>query len=127
MSDRVAKNITIAADVEQYQLLVQGGGGTFTPAAGITAGNDGAQLAIALESGVSGDVIAGVVEGVTKAKASAAIAKFARFIPAADGEIVALASQTNCVVAGRALEAAAADGDIIEVLIDFLDPRVVPV
>ena len=118
-------DITLAADADQYQLLLQGGGGTFAPTAGATAGNEGAQLVIAQFTGESGDVISGNFIGVDKVIASAAIDRFAEVVPAAAGRVATLASQTGVAVIGKAIEPAAAAGDVIRVAL-YTEPRLIP-
>jgi hypothetical protein len=66
-------------------------------------------------STADGDVVTTVVAGRTKAVASAAIAAGAILQPAAAGKVATHAT-TNARI-GRALQAALADGDIIDVLI----------
>jgi hypothetical protein len=66
-------------------------------------------------TGADGDIVTTVVAGRTKAIASAPIVAGAVLQPAASGRVAPhTANNTRC---GRALQAAAAAGDIIDVLI----------
>lgn len=64
----------------------------------------------------AGEVAQIMVDGITMAKASGAIAKGAHVAAAADGAIASAASGKFC---GIAMEAAGAAGDIVPVLIRF--------
>jgi len=116
-------NITLGADVDQFQVLVQAGAGTFSPTTATTAGNDGAQLVIAQFTGESGDVISGNLIGVDKAIAGGAIDQFDELVPSATGRVVALAGQLSSTVFAKALDSAAAAGDVIRVQL-YEQPRV---
>lgn len=79
-------------------------------------------VGIAQEAGVDGDVIS-VKDikdgGIQKVKAAGAITKGVDVYAAADGEVQALpAASGTYLKVGKALKAAAADGDIIEVWMD---------
>lgn len=69
------------------------------------------------DSADDGDLVALYLSGQrVKLTASAAIARGARIKPAAAGKIATFDEAANHVCVGYTLEAAAADGDVIEVL-----------
>jgi hypothetical protein len=105
---------TAGAAIGQYKLVkVSGANVVVTTAA--TERVLGCSQADAADSGESLAITHG---GRVKLKASGAITKGARVVPAADGEIAADAGTSTHIACGVALEAAAADGDVIEVLLD---------
>jgi hypothetical protein len=118
-------DVTLSADVDQYQLVVDGGAGTFAPTAAITAGNGGAQVGIAQVSAESGDKVSINFVGVDKAIAAGPIDRFDEVIPGALGRVTALDAQENVIVVGKALEAATAAGDLILVAL-YVQPRLIP-
>lgn len=113
---------TLSADADQYQVLVQATG-TFAPTSASTAGNDGAQLVIAQQTGANGDAIGINLIGVDKAIAAGAIDRFDELVPAASGRVAALAAQASSTVFAKALDSAAAAGDVIRVQL-YEQPRV---
>lgn len=115
---------TLSADAAEFQLLVQSTG-TFAPTGANTAGADGAQLAIAQQTGEAGEAIAVNFVGVDKIIAGGAISQFDELIPAASGRVTALAAETGVAVVGKALDAAAAAGDVIRVAL-YVEPRIIP-
>lgn len=113
---------TLSADADQYQVLVQDNG-TFAPTAASTDGNDGAQIVIAQQTGASGDAIGINFIGVDKVIAAGAIDQFAELVPDASGRAAALAAQASSTVFAKALDSAAAAGDVIRVQL-YEQPRV---
>lgn len=112
MSDRVLKSETVGAAALTKYLCVK------TPGAlvvGAAATDD--LVGIVQDGAAIGATVLVCVQGVTKAVASAAIAKNALLAAAADGKIVTHAGTSTHPIIGRALEAAGADGDIIEILL----------
>lgn len=112
----------LSADADQYQVLVQDTG-TFAPTAASTDGSDGAQLVIAQETGANGDAIGINFIGVGKAIAAGAIDRFDELVPAASGRVAALDAQASSTVFAKALDSAAAAGDVIRVQL-YEQPRV---
>lgn len=107
-------NIEVGSDVEQYQLVVEQGDGTFDITADSEEGDDGEQLALVNSDAGEDEEVGGKVLGVAKAIAGGEIDRFADIMPAAGGKVLTAAGAGNVVFA-RALDAAAADGDIIRV------------
>ena len=88
-----------------------------TNAAGELCGITERGIGVATRAGVSGDSVAVALhskQGTVKVKAAAAIAADAIVYSAADGEVSVSASTAYPL--GIALEAAGADGDIIEIM-----------
>lgn len=87
----------------------------FVTPAGAQAGADANTLGVARTAGVSGDLIPVDVLGTALVEAGAAITAGATVKSNADGKAITWA--TSGAKVGIALSAAAADGDIIEVLL----------
>lgn len=86
----------------------------FVAPTGVHATAAGRALGVATEDAAIGDAVAVDVIGTTTVEASAAIAAGAQIEVAANGKAATLDAG---VAVGRALEAAGADGDMIEVLL----------
>lgn len=111
--DGNTKSFTAAGTIAQYARVVLGSGGTIT-AAGLTD----KEIGTAVEAASSGDTIAvrlRTASGTHKMIAIEALAAGATVYTEANGKVQDTAASTAFQV-GTALEAATADGDIIEVL-----------
>jgi hypothetical protein len=110
-NDSGTRTFTTAGAITRFSRVVLGSGGTIT-AADATSGDVG----VAYAAAASGDEVTVILKsksGTSKHIASAAIAAGVTLQAAAAGKIVTHSSGT---LIGIAMEAAAADGDIIEVL-----------
>lgn len=105
---------TAGAAIGQYRLVKISGANVIVTTAA-TERVFGASQATAADSGETLAISHG---GRVKLKASGAITKGARVVPAADGEIAADGGTATHIACGIALTAADADGDVIEVLLD---------
>ena len=109
-------NVTAGAAVGQYRLVQNSSGDAIVT----TAASDlpiGCSQADAADSGEDFPM---TLSGCrVKLTASAAIAKHAQIMPAAAGKIATFVSSTGNYLVGYALEAAAADGDVIECLLQI--------
>ena len=117
--DSNTKAFAAAGTIAQFARVKLGSGGTITAAALADI-----EIGIAMERAASGDVIpvklrSGV--GTCKAIAAAAITRGANVYSAASGKVSV--SATGAYNLGIAIEAAAANGDIIEIL--YLTPGAV--
>jgi len=111
--DAQTKAFTAAGTIKQYARVVLGSGGTITE-----AGLAQKEIGTAMEPAVTGDVIAvrlRTAMGTHKMIALEALAIGATLYTEAAGKVQDTAEATSFQV-GTALEAATADGDIIEVL-----------
>lgn len=97
--------VTAAATITQYRAIT---------AAGAVATAAGNSLGFATTDAASGDRVPVAVLGTAIASASAAIAVGAALEVAANGQVV---TRSAGVTVGRALSAASAAGDLIEVLL----------
>jgi hypothetical protein len=110
-----AVNATAGGTIPTYSLLINSSGSVVVS----TAETDVVLGCSQNESAVSGEDLAMHLPGqIVKLRASAAIAKYAKVMPAADGEIATYVADTGHFPIGTALDAAAADGDIIRVFFD---------
>ena len=101
--------VTLTGTVAQYARVT---------AAGATAGATDQDIGVAMVDGVSGDVIAVAYvskQGTHKAIAASAITRGAKVHTAASGKVNDTQA-TGSFLRGIAMEAAGADGDVIEVL-----------
>lgn len=109
---KLVQTATAGAAVGQY-LLLQNSSGNVIVATAATQLIVGCSQAT---SAASGETLPMYLGGqVVKLRASAAIAKHARVMATTDGEIVTFTSGAGVFAVGIALEAAAADQDVIEV------------
>ena len=111
--DSNTKAFTAAGTIKQYARVTLGSGGTITE-----AGLAVKDIGTAMEPAVSGDVISVKLRsgsGTHKMIAIEALAIGATLYTEADGKVQDTAASTSFQL-GTALEAATADGDIIEVL-----------
>jgi hypothetical protein len=111
--DGNTKAFTAAGTIAQYARVLLGSGGTIT-----TAGLTDKEIGTALEPAASGDTITvrlRTAAGTHKMIAIEALAIGATVYTEASGKVQDTAQATAFQV-GTALEAATADGDIIEVL-----------
>lgn len=110
--DSNTKAFVAAGTIAQYSRVVLGSGGTITAA--VLADRE---IGIAMDRAVSGDPVSVKLRsgaGTCKAIAAAAITRGASVFSAAAGKVSV--SATGAFNLGIALEAATADGDIIEIL-----------
>lgn len=110
--DTNTRPFTAAGTIAQYARVLVGSGGTITAA--VLADQE---IGIAMERAASGDVIPVKLRnsaGTHKAIAAAAITRGAAVYSAAAGKVSV--SATGAYQLGKALEAATADGDIIEIM-----------
>ncbi len=110
--DTNTKAFTAAGTIAQYSRVLLGSGGTITAA--VLADQE---IGIAMERAVSGDVIPVKLRSATgthKAIAAAAITCGAAVYSAAAGKVSV--SATGAYQLGKALEAATANNDVIEIL-----------
>ena len=111
--DSNTKAFTAAGTIKQYARVTLGSGGTITE-----AGLAVKDIGTAMEPAVSGETIAVKLRsgsGTHKMIAIEALAIGATLYTEADGKVQDTAASTSFQL-GTALEAATADGDIIEVL-----------
>ena len=111
--DSNTKAFTAAGTIKQYARVTLGSGGTITE-----AGLAVKEIGTAMEPAVSGDVISVRLRSATgthKMIAIEALAIGATLYTETDGKVQDTAATTAFQI-GTALEAATADGDIIEVL-----------
>jgi hypothetical protein len=111
--DSNTKAFTAAGTIKQYARVTLGSGGTITE-----AGLAVKDIGTAMEPAVSGDVISvrlRTATGTHKMIAIEALAAGATLYTESDGKVQDTAATTAFQI-GTALEAATADGDIIEVL-----------
>ena len=111
--DSNTKAFTAAGTIKQYARVTLGSGGTITE-----AGLAVKDIGTAMEPAVSGDIIAVKLRsgsGTHKMIAIEALAIGATLYTETDGKVQDTAASTSFQL-GTALEAATADGDIIEVL-----------
>jgi hypothetical protein len=111
--DSNTKAFTAAGTIKQYARVTLGSGGTITE-----AGLAVKEIGTAMEPAVSGDTISVKLRtgsGTHKMIAIEALAIGATLYTEADGKVQDTAAATAFQL-GTALEAATADGDIIEVL-----------
>jgi hypothetical protein len=111
--DSSTKAFTAAGTIKQYARVTLGSGGTITE-----AGLAVKDIGTAMEPAVSGDVISvrlRTANGTHKMIAIEALAAGATLYTETDGKVQDTAATTAFQI-GTALEAATADGDIIEVL-----------
>ena len=111
--DSNTKAFTAAGTIKQYARVTLGSGGTITE-----AGLAVKDIGTAMEPAVSGDVISVKLRsgsGTHKMIAIEALAIGATLYTETDGKVQDTAASTSFQL-GTALEAATADGDIIEVL-----------
>lgn len=111
--DSNTKAFTAAGTIKQYARVTLGSGGTITE-----AGLAVKEIGTAMEPAVSGDTIAVKLRsgsGTHKMIAIEALAIGATLYTETDGKVQDTAASTSFQL-GTALEAATADGDIIEVL-----------
>jgi hypothetical protein len=111
--DAQTKAFTAAGTIKQYARVVLGSGGTITE-----AGLAQKEIGTAMEPAVTGETIAvrlRTATGTHKMIAVEALAIGATLYTEAAGKVQDTAETTSFQV-GTALEAATADGDIIEVL-----------
>ena len=102
-------SITLTGTVAQYARVT---------AAGATAAATDQDVGVAMVDGVSGDVVAVSLiskQGTHKAIAASALTKGAKVYGAASGKVNDTQA-TGSFLRGIAMEAAGADGDIIEVM-----------
>lgn len=110
-NDTGTRSFTTAGAITRFARVILGSGGTVT-----VAGASDKDIGTARDATASGENVTVTLlnkSGSAKHVASAAIAAGAEVEAAASGKIATKASGTAI---GYALEAAAADGDIIEVL-----------
>ncbi|MFI8593737.1 capsid cement protein [Microbacterium sp. NPDC078428] len=105
--------ITFTADaaITSGQVLYVSAARQVTPTAGASA----AVIGVAATDAADGDKLNVLVGGVVKVVASAAISAGGLVVSAADGKVAPIAANTFDKLVGRALTAAAADGDVIEI------------
>ncbi len=111
--DSNTKAFTSAGTIKQYARVTLGSGGTITE-----AGLAVKDIGTAMEPAVSGDVISvrlRTANGTHKMLAAEAVAAGATLYTEAAGKVQDTA-ETTAFQIGTALEAATADGDVIEVL-----------
>jgi len=111
--DSNTKAFTAAGTIKQYARVTLGSGGTITE-----AGLAVKEIGTAMEPAVSGEVISvrlRTAAGTHKMIAIEALAAGATLYTETDGKVQDTAASTSFQI-GTALEAATADGDIIEVL-----------
>jgi hypothetical protein len=111
--DSNTKAFTAAGTIKQYARVTLGSGGTITE-----AGLAVKEIGTAMEPAVSGEVISvrlRTASGTHKMIAIEALAAGATLYTETDGKVQDTAASTSFQI-GTALEAATADGDIIEVL-----------
>ena len=111
--DSNTKAFTAAGTIKQYARVTLGSGGTITE-----AGLAVKEIGTAMEPAVSGDVISvrlRTANGTHKMIAIEALAIGAVLYTETDGKVQDTAATTAFQI-GTALEAATADGDIIEVM-----------
>ncbi len=111
--DSQTKAFTAAGTIKQYARVVLGSGGTITE-----AGLAVKEIGTAMEPAVTGETIAvrlRTASGTHKMVAIEALAIGATLYTETDGKVQDTAQATAFQI-GTALEAATADGDIIEVL-----------
>lgn len=107
-----AVTMTAGAAITGGQLVYVSAANTVQKTSAATA----AWLGVAMQDTDSGDQVAVSCGGVQELTASAAISVGAAVIPAADGKVATIGSETNYArVIGIALTAASADGDEIRV------------
>ena len=99
---------TVAAQTTKYVFVKMTDAG-IAPATAVAD----AVVGVVQREGIAGEVLPVMHSGISMVVASAAIAKGAKVIPAADGRAATAAGACN----GIALEAATAAGDIIPVLL----------
>ena len=112
MNNNSRSRVTSAA-VERYRFVVLASDGTVSAASASTDAPVGLTGASSYASGENALV---ELVGVHKVTASAAISAGSKVVCAADGKAAADGGTTGDFVAGIALDAAAADGDVIEIL-----------
>lgn len=104
-------SFTAGATISPYRLLKDSSGNVIHSA----ASTDISVTASGPNGADSGEKLAGCLPGSrTKLTASAAIAKHARLMAAADGKVATFATGAGVFCVGYALEAADADGDVFE-------------
>lgn len=111
--DSQTKAFTAAGTIKQYARVTLGSGGTITE-----AGLAVKEIGTAMEPAVSGETISvrlRTAKGTHKMIAIEALAAGATLYTETDGKVQDTAASTSFQL-GTALEAATADGDIIEVL-----------
>jgi hypothetical protein len=111
--DAQTKAFTAAGTIKQYARVVLGSGGTITE-----AGLAVKEIGTAMEPALTGETIAvrlRTANGTHKMIAIEALAIGATLYTETDGKVQDTAQATSFQI-GTALEAATADGDIIEVL-----------
>ncbi len=108
-----AFTLTTSAAVTGGRLVGVSGAGTVAH----TADDSAVTAGVAATDAASGDPVTIYPRGgIHRLTAAGAIAAGARVAPAAAGKIQTIGSKTNPI--GTALKAAAADGDVIDVLLD---------
>jgi hypothetical protein len=106
-------NAVAIVPLEQY-LVVQGSGTTNNiPNAGVATAVTQNLLGISQNIALAGEMITVCPLGLSRARAAAAIAAFAEVTTQGSGRIITAASGDGGII-GYTLEAAAADGDIVQ-------------
>lgn len=108
-----APGITFTADapITAGQVVYVSADRQVTPTSGASA----AVIGVAAHDAADGDKVLVLVGGVIKVVAAGEIAAGALVVSAAAGKVATIASNTFDKLVGRALTAAAEDGDVIEV------------
>jgi len=107
-------SIALAATIASRTASGSVAANRFVTVAGAQAGADANTIGVAMAAGTNGNAFPVAVAGIAKAEAGAAISAGAELETDANGKAIA---KTNGPVVARALQAAAQDGDLIDVLL----------
>ena len=105
----IKSDVVGAAALDKYDLVKTSG------ALVVSAASTDDCVGIVQDGAAIGATVAICLGGATKARAGAAISKFDLLEAAADGEVVTHSTTSTKPIIGRALEAAGAQGDLIEI------------